>query len=378
MRELLPFRVEARDGNARAGTLQTPRGVVQTPIFMPVGTVGTVKSLMPDELEALGAQIILANTYHLYLRPGEPVLEQHGGLHRMMGWDRPILTDSGGYQFFSLRHLARFDRDGVTFQSHVDGSRHRFTPERVIDIQRTIGSDVMMVLDHCSELPAPRAALERAMATTTDWALRSLRHVVERPAERDGAVFAILQGGTEHDLRVRHRDELCAHEFDGFAVGGLSVGEAPAVMYDVLETAVPGMPQERPRYLMGVGRPEDLVAGIERGVDMFDCVMPTRNARNGGTFTRTGRLNMRNGRHRTDERPIDERCGCPACRRFTRSYILHLFRTNEMLGPRLVTLHNLHYYLDLVTEARAAIAAGRFASWAAETRSGWAAAGESS
>lgn len=361
------FEVQATDGNARAGRLTLARGLIETPIFMPVGTVGTVKMMAPDELKALGAEVILGNTYHLYLRPGEEALQHFGGLHAWMGWDKPMLTDSGGFQFFSLSHLCKFTEEGVRFQSHIDGSRHFFSPERVMEIQAAIGSDIRMVLDHVVALPATTAVIEDAMRRSTRWALRCL----EAPRESGAAIFAIVQGGSDNRLRALHRDELCGHDFDGFAIGGLSVGEAPEVMYDVLEHLTPTMPPQKPRYLMGVGTPRDIVRAIATGVDMFDCVMPTRNARNGTAFTRDGRLNLRNASHRLSDRPLDDGCSCDACRTFSRGYIHHLIRSKESLGPRLLSIHNLHYYLDLVKEARRAIQAGRFIEWQRETEARW-------
>lgn len=368
------FTVEATDGHARAGRFELARGVVETPIFMPVGTLGTVKMLDATELSTLGAEIILGNTYHLYLRPGKEVLEHFGGLHTWMGWDKPMLTDSGGFQFFSLSHLAKFEEQGVKFQSHLDGSKHLFTPESVMAMQAAIGSDIRMVLDHVLALPAERRELEDAMKRSTRWAMRALA----APRESGAAVFAILQGGTDHGLRAAHRDALCGEAFDGFAIGGLSVGEAPAIMYEVVEGLAPTMPADKPRYLMGVGTPMDIVRGIAAGVDMFDCVMPTRNARNGTVFTRTGRLNMRNALWKLSDAPLDEKCGCEACQRYSRGYLHHLVRNRELLGPRLLSIHNLHYYLDIAKEARAAIKAGQFASWLAATEAGWAQSGESS
>ena len=353
---------------ARATTIQTPHGAIQTPIFMPVGTLGTVKTTSPDELKGLNAQIILGNTYHLYLRPGMEVFEKLGGLHRFMDWDRPILTDSGGYQFFSLRKNAKFKEEGVTFKSHLDGSRHQFTPERVVEIQRTIGSDIMMVLDHVLPLPAHERALEDAMDRTTRWAKRSL--VAAKDA--NGALFAILQGGTSEALRKRHVEALCGEPFHGFAVGGLAVGEPPQDMYDTLNYVVPMLPQDKPRYLMGVGKPQDILEGIRHGIDMFDCVMPTRNARTAQVFTRRGVLNLRNAKHRLDDQPIDDQCGCLACTRFSRAYIRHLVKAGEVFGIRLTTLHNLTYYLDLVRGAREAILLGKFDNYARRCAEGWA------
>lgn len=361
------FTLEATSGMARLGRVETSRGGFDTPMFMPVGTLGTVKSLTPQDLEDVGAEIILGNTYHLYLRPGMGVMEQFGGLHRFMDWSGPILTDSGGFQFYSLSDLAKFDDDGVDFRSHIDGSKHRFTPERVVEIQATIGSTIMMQLDQCPALPATPKTLEQAVKRSTDWALRSLAVADRAP----GALFAIGQGGTDVSLRIAHIEELSAHAFDGIALGGLAVGEAPEEMYDTLEAVTPSMPADRPRYLMGVGRPEDLVEAIGRGIDMFDCVMPTRNARKGSVFTRTGKLNLRNAGHRHDEAPLDASCGCLACRRFSRAYLHHLFRNKELLGPRLATLHNLTYYLDLVRDARAAIRRGEYDTFRRSCHTGW-------
>ena len=363
----LTFQLDGVDGAARAATITTRRGTIETPIFMPVGTQGSVKTTSPAELRQAHAQIILGNTYHLYLRPGLEVLEKMGGLHRFANWQGPVLTDSGGYQFFSLAELARFDDEGVSFQSHHDGSRHRFTPERVVEIQRCIGSDIMMVLDQCPALPATDATLDEAIRRSTDWAMRSL--AVRRPS--DGALFAIAQGGTDARRRCAHIETLAAAPFDGLALGGLAVGESPAEMYDTLEACVPAMPVDRPRYLMGVGRPEDLLEAIARGIDMFDCVMPTRNARNAQVFTRAGKLNLRNARFRFDEGPIDAGCSCLACREHSRAYIHHLVRAKEVYGIRLTTLHNLTYYLDLVRGARTAMLAGAFDAYAHGCREGW-------
>lgn len=372
--EVLRFTLEASDGAARAGTIRTRRGVIHTPIFMPVGTQGTVKTASPTELEGMNAEIILGNTYHLYLKPGLEVLERFGGLHAYANWSRPLLTDSGGYQFFSLRDLARFDDEGVSFRSHHDGSKHRFTPERVVAIQRAIGSDIMMQLDQCPALPATRATLEEAVSRSTAWAKRSLAAL----RAGDGALFAIAQGGTDVELRKAHIEALAAEDFDGLALGGLAVGESPDEMYDTIEAVTSSMPVHRPRYLMGVGRPQDLIEAIARGIDMFDCVMPTRNARNGQVFTRAGKLNLRNASFRFDEGPLDPLCRCPACTQHSRGYIHHLIRAREVYGIRLTTLHNLTYYLELVRGARAAIASGTFSAYRSACHAGWGARGENS
>ncbi len=355
------------DTHARATTLTTARGTIHTPMFMPVGTAGTVRGVSSDELRALGAEIILANTYHLFLRPGVAALRELGGVHALADWKGPLLTDSGGYQFFSLRHLAKFDEDGVSFRSHLDGTLFRFTPEVAIDVQDAIGTDIAMVLDHCPPLPSPARAIEEAVRRTTAWALRCRAAA----ADRSCAVFAIAQGGTDPALRRGHVDELAALDFDGYALGGLAVGETPAEMYDTLEAVAPHMPVARPRYLMGVGKPIDLVEAIARGIDIFDCVMPTRNARNGQVFTRDGKVNLRNASHARDRGPIDAECSCAACRTYSRAWMHHMIRGNELLGLRLATLHNLAYYLDLVRAARASIQAGTFASWRDQTVARW-------
>ena len=344
-------------GKARATTLTLAHGVVETPIFMPVGTQATVKAVDPDDLEALGARIVLGNTYHLYLRPGSEVIERAGGLHRFMAWPRPILTDSGGFQVFSLRELGRIDDDGVVFQSHLDGSRHLLSPEVSMRVQAALGSDIAMAFDQCPPADAPRDAHLVAMQRTTRWAARCV--VAPRPAHQ--ARFGIVQGGTHLDLRRQHLAEIAALPFEGLALGGLSVGESTAEMYEVLDAVADELPRDRPRYLMGVGRPEDLLAGIAAGIDMFDCVMPTRNARNGHLFTRGGHLVIGNAAHRlATDAPIDDGCACATCRRYSRAYLRHLFKAGEILYHRLATIHNLHHYLDLVRKARAAILAGRF------------------
>jgi queuine tRNA-ribosyltransferase len=353
--------------NARAGVMHTARGAIRTPVFMPVGTVGTVKSLDPDQLRTIGTQILLGNTYHLYLRPGAEVLRRFGGLHRFMAWDGPILTDSGGFQFYSIARLARFSDDGVAFQSHIDGSRHTFTPESCMAMQGAIGSDIMMVLDQCPALPATRGTLEQAVRRTTAWAQRC----VEAARDLPGAVFAIAQGGTDVALRRSHVEDLAALDVEGIALGGLAVGETPSEMYDTVGEVAPSMPVDRPRYLMGVGRPVDLIEAIERGIDMFDCVMPTRNARNAQVFGSMGKINLRNARFATDERPLDPSCACPTCSRFSRAYVHHLFRSNEMLGPHLATMHNVWYYQSLVQSARDAIVADRWSAWKSAVYHGW-------
>jgi queuine tRNA-ribosyltransferase len=368
-RAKLEHRIDAIDPGslARATTIRLRRGTIETPIFMPVGTLGTVKGLAPFELRDAGAALILANTYHLFLRPSTAVLERAGGLHRFMAWDRPILTDSGGYQFFSLSSLCRYDDRGVEFKSHLDGTKHFFTPERVIELQASIDSDIHMQLDQCPALPAAPEVLREAMLRSIDWARRSRAVSVDR----QGALFAIVQGGTDRAMRRFHAETVAAEDYAGYALGGLAVGEAPDEMYEVIEATTPFLPADRPRYLMGVGTPRDLLEAIGRGIDMFDCVLPTRNARNGQVFTRAGRRNLRNARFQSDDAPLDAACGCYTCRTFSRAYLAHLFRSQEMLGPRLATLHNIQYYLDLVRGARDAILAGAFDSYRSRCIEAW-------
>jgi queuine tRNA-ribosyltransferase len=351
------FEVQARDGLARAGVLHTAHGTVETPVFMPVGTQATVKALAVQDLEALGAKILLGNTYHLALRPGETLIAGQGGLHRFMAWPRAILTDSGGFQVFSLAARRSVDEDGVTFQSHIDGSAQRFTPERAMAVQAALGSDIAMAFDECPPSDAPPAVVAAAVARTTRWARRSLAS----PAAPGQLRFGIVQGGVDVALRRAHLEEIAALPFEGLALGGLGVGEPPAQMHEVVAAVAPHMPADRPRYLMGVGRPEDLLAGIASGIDMFDCVMPTRNARNGQLFTRRGKLNIANSGHREAAGPIEEGCPCATCQRHSRAYLSHLFRAKELLYYRLATIHNLQHYLDLAREAREAIAAGGLA-----------------
>lgn len=356
------FTLTALDGRARAGVLRTDHGVVRTPAFMPVGTRGAVKTLRSSDLEPLGAQIILGNTYHLYLRPGNPIMRQMGGLHRFMRWDGPILTDSGGFQVFSLKDLRTVTEEGVLFKSHIDGSRHQFTPESVVDTQRAIGADIAMVLDECppalSSYEYHRQSMERSMR----WAARGLaRHrEVEMPYGHRQSLFGIVQGGTHHDLRADSASALRDLGFDGYAIGGLAVGESTGVMYDVVERTAELLPDNQPRYLMGVGTPENLLESIARGVDMFDCVMPTRNARNGTLFTSFGRLNIRNGRWSDSSDPVDPECDCETCATYSRAYLRHLFNVDEITGLTLATIHNIRYYLRLMEEARVAITEGRF------------------
>ena len=359
---------QATDGAARAGTLQTAHGAVQTPVFMPVGTAGTVKAMTADAVRSTGAGIVLGNTYHLMLRPGAERVAALGGLHRMMDWPGPILTDSGGFQVMSLGKLRTLDEGGVTFASHLDGSKHRLTPERAIQIQHLLDATITMVLDECTAFPATHAVAEASMALSMRWAARCREAFVGREGY---ALFGIVQGGVYPDLRARSAEALLAVGFEGYAIGGLAVGEGQAAMFDTLEVTVPHLPAERPRYLMGVGTPDDLVGAVARGVDMFDCVMPTRAGRTGRAFTSRGVLNMRNARHAGDAGPVDPACACPACARHSRAYLHHLFRCEEMLGPMLLTWHNIAYYQSLMRGLRAATVDGRLAAFAAEVRAGW-------
>jgi queuine tRNA-ribosyltransferase len=356
----MTFTLLSRDGRARRGRLVTPHGAVETPAFMPVGTAGTVKSLTPDDLRTAGTQIVLANTYHLMLRPGHELVRALGGLHRFMGWDGPILTDSGGFQVFSLAKLRKIAEEGVLFQSPVDGTRHLLTPERAIEVQHALGADMIHVLDECLAYPATRQAAERSLDLTLRWARRS--HAVHAASGAPAALFGIVQGGVFEDLRARAADETVAQGFAGYAIGGLAVGEPKGAMYDLTELVAGRLPVDRPRYLMGIGRPEDLVEAIARGIDLFDCVLPTRNARNGQCFTADGPLTIKHARYARDPAPIDADCECYACRRFSRAYLRHLFLARELLAPRLLSLHNVHFFHTLMARMREAIAAGALAA----------------
>jgi len=353
------FTVTARDGSARAGIFSTPHGDIQTPIFAPVGTQATVKTATPAQLEEIGASLVLSNTYHLYLRPGADVVEEMGGLHTFMHWPHPILTDSGGFQVFSLAQMRKIDEDGVTFRSHIDGSTHRLTPEKSIEIQEKLGADIIMAFDECAP-PYDRSYNERAVARTHTWAKRCL-DVKQRS---DQALFGIVQGGVFPDLRQQSAEFIASLGFPGHAVGGLSVGETKQEMNEMLEVVNVVLPQEKPRYLMGVGSPEDLINGILRGIDIFDCVLPTRLARHQAAMTRTGRINLMNAIHARDSRPIDEMCRCYACQHFTRSYLRHLIIAKETLAATLISIHNLFTLLELVRDAREAITSGRFDQFA--------------
>jgi len=357
-----PYTLRARDGRARHGQVQTNHGRFQTPMFMPVATQGTVKGLTPAQLRECGAQIVLSNTYHLSVRPGAALIEDLGGLHPFMGWDGPILTDSGGYQVFSLAPLRKISDDGVRFQSHVDGAAMFFSPEDVIRLQVQLGVDIAMVLDECAPAGASRADAERAARRTLHWAERSRRSATA-PGQ---LMFAIVQGATFADLRRRQATELVALDFPGYAVGGLSVGEERSVTLATAEETVASLPEDRPRYLMGVGLPEDLIRFVGMGYDMFDCVLPTRNGRNGMLFTSMGKMNIRLARYARDPQPADPSCRCYTCRTFSRAYLRHLSTTNEMLGAQLASLHNLSFYLQLMNDMQQEIAAGTFTTWASQ------------
>jgi queuine tRNA-ribosyltransferase len=364
----LRFAVHAADGGARMGEFALPRGRVRTPAFMPVGTAGTVKAMYPDQVHALGADIILGNTYHLMLRPGAERVAALGGLHSFANWPWPILTDSGGYQVMSLAALRKLDETGVRFQSHIDGAPHLLTPERSLEIQDLLDSDIRMQLDECPALPAPAKELERAMRLSLRWAERSKAAFGTKPGR---ALFGIVQGGDQVALRVESARGLAGLGFDGYAIGGLAVGEPQAVMLAMIEATVPHLPPDRPRYLMGVGTPDDILASVARGVDMFDCVLPTRAGRHGLAYTRFGKVNLRNARHADDPRPLDAEADCPASRDYSRAYLHHLVKSGESLGGMLLTWNNLAYYQRLMAGARSAIAAGRFAEFHETATKGW-------
>jgi queuine tRNA-ribosyltransferase len=367
--ETFSFAVDARDGAARRGVISTPRGDIRTPAFMPVGTAASVKAMYPGEVRALGADIVLSNTYHLMLRPSAERIAALGGLHKFMNWPYPILTDSGGFQVMSLAKLRKLDENGVVFQSHIDGARHALTPERSMEIQRLLGSDIQMQLDECVRLPCSDEEAARAMRLSLRWAERSKKAFGVQPGR---AVFGIVQGGAVESLRVESARELVAMDFPGYSVGGLAVGEPQATMLAMIEIVAPILPQDRPRYLMGVGTPDDLIESVRRGVDMFDCVMPTRAGRHGMAFTRHGRMNLRNARYADDKRPIDEQSSCPAARDYSRAYWHHLIKAGEILAMMGLTAVNLTYYQDLMAGMRAAVGEGRFEDFAASTKEGWA------
>lgn len=363
MADRFQFTLEASDGAARTGVIRTPRGDVRTPAFMPVGTAGTVKAMLPESVAATGADILLGNTYHLMLRPTAERIAALGGLHRFMNWSKPILTDSGGFQVMSLAGLRKLTEDGVRFSSHIDGSKHMLTPERSMEIQRLLGSDIVMCFDECPALPADRARIEDSMQLSMRWAARSREAFGDRPGH---ALFGIQQGGLEKDLRAESAKSLIDIGFDGYAVGGLAVGEGQEAMFGVLDTAPAMLPEDKPRYLMGVGKPDDIVGAVKRGIDMMDCVLPSRSGRTGQAFTRRGVVNIKNARHADDPRPLDENCSCPACSQYSRAYLHHVFRAGEMISGMLLTWHNLHYYQELMGGMRSAISEGSFAAFEAE------------
>jgi len=360
----MEFQLLARDAAARRGQIKTAHGTAETPAFMPVGTAGTVKAMLPDQVRETGAEIVLGNTYHLMLRPGAERVAKLGGLHKFMDWPGPILTDSGGFQVMSLGQLRRLDQRGVVFRSHIDGAEIALTPERSIEIQFLLDADISMVLDECTTWPVERREAEKSMRLSLGWAERSKKAF---RARRGYALFGIVQGSVFDELRTESAKALVGMAFDGYAVGGLAVGEGQAEMFRTLDVTVPLLPEARPRYLMGVGRPDDILGAVARGIDMFDCVLPTRMGRTGKAFTRRGEINMRNARHAEDPRPIDESCACPACTRFSRAYLHHLFKAAEMLGPMLLTRHNLQHYQTLMRGIRDAIAAGTYADFRAKT-----------
>jgi queuine tRNA-ribosyltransferase len=366
------FRIAATDGAARSGVIETPHGAVRTPAFMPVGTQGAMKGVHWRDVRASGADIVLGNTYHLMLRPGAEEIAALGGLHKFIGWPYPILTDSGGFQVMSLAGLRKLDDNGVVFRSHLDGATVSLTPERAIEIQTLLGSDIVMQLDECIRLPQPRAELERAMKLSLAWAERCKRAFASGTGGPGRALFGIVQGGDDRELRAASARALADVGFDGYAIGGLAVGEPQAVMLDMIETVEPLLPADRPRYLMGVGTPDDLIEAVARGIDMFDCVLPTRNGRHGLVYSRFGPINLRNARHAADPRPLDAESRCPAARDNSRAYLHHLTKANEILGAMLLSEINLYYYQDLMTGMRAAIAAGGFDALRAAAKDGWA------
>ena len=367
MSERFSFELRATDGAARTGVIRTPRGEVRTPAFMPVGTAATVKAMMPESVRATGADILLGNTYHLMLRPGPERVARLGGLHEFMNWDRPILTDSGGFQVMSLAGLRKLTEEGVRFSSHIDGSKHMLTPERSMEIQRLLGSDIVMCFDECPALPADDAKVARSMRLSMRWAERSKDAFGDRPGH---ALFGIMQGGVTPELREESAKALIDIGFDGYAVGGLAVGEGQEAMFGVLDYAPGFLPEDKPRYLMGVGKPDDIVGAVKRGIDMMDCVLPSRSGRTGQAFTRRGVVNIKNARHADDPRPLDADCGCPACTGYSRAYLHHVFRAGEMISGMLLTWHNLQYYQDLMAGMRAATAEGQFEAWERDFRAG--------
>lgn len=363
MAQAFEFEIGARDGKARTGVIRTPRGEIRTPAFMPVGTAATVKAMLPESVRATGADILLGNTYHLMLRPTAERIARLGGLHRFMNWDRPILTDSGGFQVMSLGPLRKLTEDGVVFSSHIDGSKHMLSPERSMEIQKLLGSDIVMCFDECPALPATEEVVAKSMRMSMRWAQRSREAFGDRPGH---ALFGIQQGGVTEDLRGESAEALKAIGFDGYAVGGLAVGEGQEAMFGVLDYAPGMLPEDKPRYLMGVGKPDDIVGAVQRGIDMMDCVLPSRSGRTGQAWTRRGQVNIKNARHMDDPRPLDEHCTCPACRSYSRAYLHHVFRAQEIISSMLLTWHNLHYFQELMQGLRAAISAGRLDGFIAE------------
>ncbi|HQY44035.1 MAG TPA: tRNA guanosine(34) transglycosylase Tgt [Paracoccaceae bacterium] len=357
------FHLAATDGRARTGVIATPRGEIRTPAFMPVGTAATVKAMLPESVRATGADILLGNTYHLMLRPTAERIAKLGGLHRFMNWDRPILTDSGGFQVMSLAALRKMTEEGVRFSSHIDGSKHMLSPERSMEIQKLLGSDIVMCFDECPALPADEATVAKSMRLSMRWAQRSRDAFGDRPGH---ALFGIMQGGVTRDLREESADALKRIGFDGYAVGGLAVGEGQETMFSVLDYAPDFLPEDRPRYLMGVGKPDDIVGAVARGIDMMDCVLPSRSGRTGQAWTRRGQVNIKNARHADDPRPLDEACTCPACRNYSRAYLHHVMRSGEIISSMLMTWHNLHYFQELMQGLRDAIAAGRLSAFVAD------------
>ncbi|WP_299841446.1 tRNA guanosine(34) transglycosylase Tgt [uncultured Paracoccus sp.] len=363
MTDRFSFALNATDGRARTGTIHTPRGEVRTPAFMPVGTAATVKAMLPESVRQTGADILLGNTYHLMLRPGAERIARLGGLHRFMNWQRPILTDSGGFQVMSLAGLRKLTEEGVTFSSHVDGSKHFLSPETSMEIQRLLGSDIVMAFDECPALPAAEEDVAKSMRLSMRWAQRSRDAFGDRPGH---ALFGIMQGGVTRELREESAEALKAIGFEGYAIGGLAVGEGQEAMLGVLDYAPGLLPEDRPRYLMGVGKPDDIVGAVQRGIDMMDCVLPSRSGRTGQAWTRRGQVNIKNARHADDPRPLDEACSCPACTGYSRAYLHHVFRSGEMISGMLLTWHNLHYYQELMAGLREAIAAQRLDDFVAE------------
>ncbi len=363
MTDRFSFKIHATDGAARTGAVHTPRGDIRTPAFMPVGTAATVKAMLPGSVRATGADILLGNTYHLMLRPGAERIANLGGLHKFMNWDRPILTDSGGYQVMSLTELRKLTEDGVKFKSHIDGSTHNLTPERSMEIQKLLGSDIVMSFDECTPFPATEKQAEDSMHLSMRWAQRSRDAFGDRPGY---ALFGIQQGSTFKHLREQSAEALTKIDFDGYSIGGLAVGEGQELMFEALDYAPAQLPENKPRYLMGVGKPDDIVGAVQRGVDMFDCVLPSRSGRTGQGLTRMGPINLRNARHRDDPRPLDEACTCPTCASYSRAYLHHVVRSQEIIGSMLLTWHNLHYYQELMAGLRGAIAARGLDAFVAE------------